>query len=109
MRETSQNQRAGLLEGLQRFVSGARSVAGVRKIALVGSIVTDKRNPRDIDLLVVVADDADLAPLATHARRLQGHAQSLNRGADVFLEPARRVHRPNMSVEGLPARHSPIM
>jgi len=85
MRDASENQRAGLLDGLQRFVSGARSVAGVRKIALVGSIVTAKPNPKDIDLLVVVADDADLTQLATHARRLQGHAQSLNRGADVFL------------------------
>jgi predicted nucleotidyltransferase len=85
MRDASENQRAGLLDGLQRFVSDARSVAGVRKIALVGSIVTAKPNPKDIDLLVVVADDADLIPLATHARRLQGHAQSLNRGADVFL------------------------
>jgi uncharacterized protein DUF6932 len=85
MREASENQRAGLLDGLQRFVSGARSVAGVRKIALVGSIVTAKPNPKDIDPLVVVADDADLTQLATHARRLQGHAQSLNRGADVFL------------------------
>ena len=36
-------------------------------------------------MLVVVADDADLSPLATASRRLQGHAQSFNRGADVFL------------------------
>lgn len=89
MRDTSKNQRAGLLDGLQRFVSGARSVAGVRKIALVGSIVTAKLNPKDIDLLVVVTDDADLTRLAMHARRLQGHAQSLNRGADVFLASER--------------------
>jgi hypothetical protein len=51
----------------------------------VGSIVTAKPNPKDVDVLVVVADTADLTQLATHARRLQGHAQSLNRGADVFL------------------------
>lgn len=85
MRDRIENRRTELLNGLQRFVSGARSVAGVRKIALVGSIVTAKPNPKDIDVLVVVADDADLTLLATHARRLQGHAQSLNRGADVFL------------------------
>lgn len=85
MHATPENRRTGLLDGLLRFVSGARSVAGVRKIALVGSIVTAKPNPKDIDVLVVVADNADLTQLATHARRLQGHAQSLNRGADVFL------------------------
>jgi len=36
-------------------------------------------------LLVVVTDDMDLARLATHARRLQGTAQHVNCGADVFL------------------------
>jgi hypothetical protein len=85
MRDTSDGQRKELLAGLARFVSGVRIVAGVRQILLVGSIVTAKANPKDIDVLVVVADDADLAPLAMHARRLQGHAQSLNRGADLFL------------------------
>jgi hypothetical protein len=64
-------------------------MAGVRRIAVLGSIVTDKPNPKDIDVLVVVADDADLTPLATASRRLQGHAQSFNRGADVFLADER--------------------
>jgi predicted nucleotidyltransferase len=89
MRDPSENPRTELINGLQRFVSAAQSVAGVRKIALMGSIVTAKPNPKDIDVLVVVADDADLTRLATHARRLQGHAQSLNRGADVFLADER--------------------
>ena len=43
-------------------------------------------------MLVVVADDADLAPLATCARRLQGQAQSFNRGADVFLADERGTY-----------------
>lgn len=85
MRDVSENHRQGLLAGLPRFVLGARGVAGVRQISLVGSIVTTKVNPKDIDVLVVVGDHADLTRLAAHARRLQGHAQSLNHGADVFL------------------------
>jgi hypothetical protein len=89
MNDRLQNHRQGLLDGLARFVAASRRVAGVRQIALVGSIVTAKLNPKDIDALVVVADDADLAGLATHARRLQGRAQSLNRGADVFLADER--------------------
>jgi predicted nucleotidyltransferase len=89
MRDTFENHRTELLDGLRRFVVAARSVAGVRQIALVGSIVTTKPNPKDIDVLVVVADDADLALLAKHARRLQGHAQSFNRGADVFVADGR--------------------
>lgn len=67
-------------------------MAGVRRIAVLGSIVTNKPNPKDIDVLVVVADDADLIPLATASRRLQGYAQSFNRGADVFLADERGTY-----------------
>lgn len=80
-----QGHREALLDGLRRFVTSARQIAGVRRIAVLGSIVTTKPDPKDIDVLVVVADDADLAALAKCARRLQGHAQGFNRGADVFL------------------------
>jgi hypothetical protein len=45
-------------------------------------------NPKDADLLVTVEDEADLAPLARLGRRLQGRAQSMNKGADVFLADA---------------------
>ena len=58
---------------------------GVIRIALIGSLATGKPDPRDVDLLVTVTDDMDLAPLAKLARRLQGRAQGLGRGADVFL------------------------
>lgn len=62
---------------------------GVTRIALIGSLTTDEPDPTDADLLVTVTDDADLAPLATLARKLQGHAQSFRRGGDVFLaDPA---------------------
>lgn len=85
MRTVRGNHRAELLEGLWRFLDAVHRMAGVQRIALVGSITTDKPNPKDIDLLVNVTDSMDLAPLATAARRLQGHAQRVNCGADVFL------------------------
>ena len=85
MKASSEGHRQELLNGLRRFAASARQITGVRRIAVLGSIVTAKPDPKDIDVLVVVADDADLAPLATCSRRLQGHAQSVNRGADVFL------------------------
>ena len=85
MRDQRENYRAELLDACRRFVESATHVPGVREISLLGSITTEKSNPKDIDVLVVISDDADLAPLARHARRLQGHAQSLNCGADVFL------------------------
>ena len=92
MRAASESHRQHLLDGLRRFIVSVRQLAGVRRIALLGSIVTAKPDPKDIDVLVVVADDADLAPLATCARRLQGHAQSFNQGADVFLADERGTY-----------------
>ena len=89
MNATTEGHRKHLLDGLRRFVPSVRHIAGVRRIAILGSIVTTKPDPKDIDVLVVVADDADLAPLAACARRFQGHAQSFNRGADVFLADER--------------------
>ena len=74
MNNTSEGHRQQLLDALRRFVAAVRQIAGVRRIAVLGSIVTAKPDPKDIDVLVVVADDADLAPLATCSRRLQGHA-----------------------------------
>src|SRR4030095_16860126 len=92
MKGPSDGHRRQLLDGLRRLVASAREIAGVRRIALLGSIVSTKPDPKDIDVLVVVADDADLAPLAMHSRRSQGHAQSLNRGADVFLAVERGTY-----------------
>jgi len=74
-----------LLAEVRQFIERARVCLGVRRIALVGSLTTDKIDPKDADVLVTVEDDADLAPLATAGRRLKGHAQSRNKGADIFL------------------------
>lgn len=92
MNEISEGHRQQLLGALRRFVATARQIAGVRRIALLGSIVTTKPNPKDIDVLVVVTDDADLTSLAMCARRLQGQAQGFNRGADVFLADERGTY-----------------
>ena len=92
MKTTSEGHRRQLLDGLRRFVASVRGIAGVRRIALLGSIVTTKVDPKDIDVLVVVTGDADLSQLATAARRLQGQAQGFNRGADVFLADERGTY-----------------
>src|SRR5947208_3492897 len=92
MNYTSEGHRQPLLDALRQFVAAVRQIAGVRRIAALGSIVTTKPDPKDIDVLVVVADDADLTALATYSRRLQGQAQSFNRGADVFLADERGTY-----------------
>ncbi|MBI5030122.1 MAG: hypothetical protein HZB51_06310 [Chloroflexi bacterium] len=77
--------RTRLIAEVLTFVRAARRVPGVTRIALIGSLTTDEPEPKDADLLVTVTDDADLAPLATLGRKLQGHAQGFNRGGEVFL------------------------
>ena len=59
----------------------------MKRIALIGSLTTSEPSPKDIDLLVTVTDDMDLAPLAKAARQLNGRAMQTgrSRGGDVFL------------------------
>jgi hypothetical protein len=52
--------REQLLFHLPWFVSAAAKLPGIRRIALLGSITTNKQNPKDIDFLVMVDDDHDL-------------------------------------------------
>jgi hypothetical protein len=42
--------------------------------------LTDRSEPKGIDVLVVVSDEADLTTLAVHARRLQGRVQQSRDG-----------------------------
>lgn len=67
------------------FVRSARQVRGVSRISLIGSVATDEDRPKDVDLLVCIGEDVDLARLARFSRRLQGRAQSMGLGSDVFL------------------------
>ena len=77
--------RRPLLLGAYSFVRAARLCPGVRRIALLGSLVTAKAIPKDVDLLVTVERAMDLTQLARAGRRLQGLAQAINLGADIFL------------------------
>lgn len=91
MQQTEPDIPACLIAEAFRFNDRAVSIPGVRMIAFVGSLVTNKADPKDADILVTVDDDADLSALATAARKLKGAAQTLKNGADVFLaNPANR-------------------
>jgi hypothetical protein len=81
--------RAELLAAALPFVRAVQAIPGVCQISLMGSIVTPQANPKDIDFLIRITDDADVAILAQHGRRLQGRAQQCNRGADIFLADER--------------------
>jgi predicted nucleotidyltransferase len=94
MRRTAEppGHRAYLLEAASQFTRAAARLHGVQRISLLGSITTDRSSPKDIDLLVNISPDADVAALAEHARRLKGTAQQVDRGADVFLADDRGIY-----------------
>lgn len=84
--------RAHLIEESLQFVLAARKLPGILRIALIGSLTTGKKKPKDADLLLTVSDDMDLAPLARIGRRLQGRAQTINCGADIFLVNPQNIY-----------------
>jgi hypothetical protein len=77
--------RRALLLAVRAFVQAAGGCAGVRRIALMGSLTTAKAVPKDADVLVTIEAAMDLAELARTGRRLKGQAQTINLGADIFL------------------------
>ena len=78
-------KRGFLLQALAQFIRAATSVSGVARIAVIGSLTTEKLSPKDADVLVTVLDDADLEHLSRLGRKLKGIAQTRNLGADIFL------------------------
>jgi predicted nucleotidyltransferase len=77
--------REHLLRATLQFAAAARRIQGVTRIALIGSLTTEKSHPKDVDMLVFVPDEADLVALAAAGRRLKGTAQQRNCGADIFI------------------------
>src|SRR5260370_38199871 len=80
---------AYLIAEALKFVLAASKLPGVTRIALIGSLITNKKERKDADLLVTVTDDTDLEPLARVGRRLKGQAQNINRGGDIVLTDQR--------------------
>lgn len=80
--------RPHLLAAVLGFVREASLLPGVLRIALVGSLATDKPIPKDADVLVTIDAGMDLSPLARVGRRLKGAGNSINLSADTFLADA---------------------
>ena len=84
-RPSIKEPREFLLKGGVAFVERASKIPGVERIALIGSIVTDKNIPKDIDFLVTVSESIDFKKLAKAGRQLQGYAHQINLNADIFI------------------------
>jgi len=79
------DKRRHLLEGIRDFTASASHLEGIEWIALGGSLTTDKADPKDADVMAGVKPGLDLKALAVLGRRLKGHGQHINSGADIFL------------------------
>jgi hypothetical protein len=84
-RHQEPGRRQELLAAGLDFVRAVVRIDGVLQVSLLGSICTDRANPKDIDFLVVIGDEIRFDALATEGRRLKGRTQRVNRGADIFL------------------------
>ena len=77
--------RRPLIISVLSFVHTIRDCPGILRVALLGSLTTTKAIPKDADVLVTIDGAEALPHLARASRRLQGFAQSMNLGADIFL------------------------
>jgi len=64
-----------LLAAVRDFVREAAACAGVLRVALVGSLTTEKAVPKDADVLVIIDGGMELNKLARAGGRLKGRAQ----------------------------------
>jgi predicted nucleotidyltransferase len=53
-----------------KFTDVVKGAEGIEKVILFGSVVTDKLNPRDLDLAVYISDYKCIPQIALAARRL---------------------------------------
>ena len=90
--EESDPIRQQMLEEVIWFTQAASRLHGVIRIALIGSLATDKADPKDIDMLVTVTPEVDLEKLAPLGRKLQGHMQNIAHGGEVFLADPQHVY-----------------
>lgn len=77
--------RAYLIQLVHEFILSCRKIEAVQRIAIIGSLLSEKAKPKDVDLLLTIPDDLELTQLAKISRTLQGKSGSLGGGADVFL------------------------
>src|SRR5205085_2475784 len=63
--------RRHLLAAAVPFVQAAMRLPGVTRVALLGSLTTEKADPKDIDLLVTISDKTDVSALDRLARPMR--------------------------------------
>ncbi len=81
--------RAPLLQAVLQFVRTARTIEGVLRIALVGSLATPKPLPKDADVLCDNRGRPGSRPARNGRTAAQGYGAADEFGADIFLADVR--------------------
>jgi len=79
------NKRGLYFELIPWFMEHIAKIEGVKRIALIGSICTAKKDPKDIDIMVTIRPELDVKPLARLGTRLSGRASQFGGSAELFL------------------------
>lgn len=78
-------RRAVMARRLERICALARSTGHLARFIVFGSFVTDKAEPNDVDIFLLMEDSFDVRQVLTEARLVFDHAAAQNLlGASVF-------------------------
>ena len=81
----SNARRRVLMTRLERIYRIATSTQKVARFVVFGSFITDKAEPNDVDVFMIMEDDFDVSLLSWEAQRLFDHsAADVTYGASVF-------------------------
>lgn len=82
---TGSRQRMAVAERLERIYRLARSTGHLARFVVFGSFVTDKPDPNDVDVFLVMDDELDADQIRGEAALLLDHAAADARfGASIF-------------------------
>lgn len=76
MQPNNEGVRAFLIAEAFRFIDSVVAIPGLRRIAMLGSLITSKADPKDVDILITIDDEADLTALALVSRKIKGANQT---------------------------------
>ena len=103
IQQSDQDVRAFLLTEAFRFIDRIVVIPGLRRIAMIGSLISSKAEPKDVDILITIDDEANLTALATAAPNKKQGRRYIHR------ESIGPIYRAYLPLAGLWSRNSCIL
>ena len=78
-------QRIIVTERLQRIYQLAKDIGHLQQLLIFGSYITAKPEPNDIDVVIILDDDFDMAACGEEVKKLLNHQQAATElGSSIF-------------------------